>query len=346
MARNWKAVFETWTKPSSDTEAEKQANAERMVRDAINAYEPLKTRKIKIIPQGSYRNNTNVRAESDVDICVCCMDPYYASYEFADYTAGDAGNVAAGYRYAELKDDVEAALVKKFGRAGVQRGKEAFDVHPNTYRVDADVVAAFAHRRYQKKTYNYLSADDYVYPYTEPEGTQFFRDGGGCAIINWPEQHYVNGVAKNKATNYRFKSNVRALKNLKHDMEANGSEAQKQAAKQAPSCLVECLVYNVPAFGDSDCYSMVRDVIVFCYNATKTDEACKAWLELNEMKWLFQATQPWTRAHANTFLLEAWRYGTGATVSSSTQKWTLLWTLSGTKFTNILKRGELWQPDL
>jgi len=54
---------------------------------------------------------------------------------------------------------------------------------------------------------------------------------------------------------------------------------------------------------------MGREVIVHCYAATKADESCKEWVEVNGMKYLFHVTQPWTRSHANTFLLEAWRYG-------------------------------------
>jgi hypothetical protein len=307
MARDWESVFSTWTKPSSDTEAAKQANAERMIRDAIKSHEPLKNRDIRIISQGSYRNNTNVKAESDVDICVCCMDPFFYNYTFADYSLTESNVVAAGYTYAEFKDDVEAALVKKFGRTSVRRGQKAFDVHPNTYRVDADVVAAFAHRRYQKKFYNILT-QGYAFPFTQPEGTQFFADGSGIAIVNWPEQHYTNGVAKNKATAYRFKSVVRALKNLKYEMETSGSDAQRKAAKEAPSYLIECLMYNVPTFVDGSCYEMVRDAIVNCYSPTKADETCKSWLEVNENKWLFHATQPWTRTQANNFLLHAWGY--------------------------------------
>jgi len=307
MARDWKSVFETWTKPSSDTEAEKQGNAESMIRDAIRAYDPLRNRDIRIIPQGSYRNNTNVKQESDVDVCVCCMDPFFYDYTFADYGMTESNVVAAGYSYAEFKNNVEAALVKKFGKAGVRRGQKAFDVHANTYRVDADVIAAFAHRRYQKKSYN-IMIGGYTFPHTEPEGTQFFPDGSGVAIVNWPEQHYTNGVAKNKATAYRFKSVVRALKNLKYEMEVSGNDTQRQAAKATPSYLIECLVYNVDAFADGSCYGMVRDAIVNCYSATKEDETCKRWLEVNENKWLFHATQPWTRSQANNFLLHAWGY--------------------------------------
>ena len=107
-----------------------------MVRDAINNYAPLAGRPVKIIPQGSYRNNTNVRQESDVDICVCCMDPLFDNYDLA----GGYGRETSGiidypqYTYWQFKDDVQAALVKKFGYAGVHRGDKAFDVHANTYR--------------------------------------------------------------------------------------------------------------------------------------------------------------------------------------------------------------------
>jgi len=173
MARDWKAVFETWTRPASDTEAEKQANAERMIRDAVREYAPLNGRDIKVIAQGSYRNNTNVRAESDVDICVCCTEPFFYDYTFSDYTPQESNVIAHPYLFSEFKNDVEAALVKKFGRAGVFRGTKAFDVHANTYRVDADVVAAFAHRRYQKKIYNFMLGGGYVYPYTEPTRSFF-----------------------------------------------------------------------------------------------------------------------------------------------------------------------------
>lgn len=279
-----------------------------MIREAVKAYEPLAARDVRVIPQGSYRNNTNVRAESDVDICVCCMEPFFCEYSFADYQMAESGVIPAMYNYFEFKNDVEKALVKKFGRAGVTRGNKAFDVHANTYRVDADVVAAWAHRRYQPKTYDPL-LQRYLYRYTQPEGTQFSPDGLGGAIVNWPEQHYTNGVAKNRATGYRFKSCTRALKNLKYDMEANGNWDQKQAARTAPSYLVECLMYNVPTFADGGARAMVRDAIAYSYGMTSTDDQCKGWLEVNELKWLFRWTQPWTRIQANTFLLEAWRYG-------------------------------------
>lgn len=304
MAIDWEQTFRTWSKPSSDNECDKQENAERMIGDAIRAYEALKTRDIKIIAQGSYRNNTNVRQESDVDICACCMEPFFDDYQFADYNRAEAGVVPASYTYAQFKNDVQAALEVKFGRPGVTRGDKAFDVHANTYRVDADVVAAFAYRLYTKKEYNFL-AGTYLTSYVEPPGTKFVADNGKI-IINWPEQHYANGVEKNKRTGGRFKFIVRVLKRLKFYLIEKGVGAADAVA----SYLIECLMYNVldSVFGGDSYKDSVQNALLTCFSATKSDENCAKWLEVNENKFLFHATQPWTRQQAYDFVLAAWSY--------------------------------------
>lgn len=306
MARDWEQAFRTWSRPCSDTEAEKQANAERMIRDAISTYAPLSGRTIKVIVQGSYRNNTNVRQDSDVDICVCCMDPFFYDFHFADYGTAEATVVGASYSYPTFKSDVQAALEQKFGKRGVRRGDKAFDVHENTYRVDADVVAAFAHRRYLKREaglYGFLSTAE---QYVKPPGTQFYSDSGK-EIRNWPEQHYANGVAKNSATRGRFKAIARGLKSMNYEMQ----DAGVPAAKPMASYLIECLVYNSPdsAFANESLRWNARECLVHLYTATETDAACKEWGEVNEMKYLFHAAQPWTRAQVQAWLLAAWNYG-------------------------------------
>jgi hypothetical protein len=309
MPRDWESVCSTWTKASSDTECDKQENAERMIRDAINAYSPLASRDIKIIPQGSYRNNTNVRQESDVDICVCCMEPFFDDYSMARYGRAESGVVHASYYpYAQFKNEVGAALINKFGALGVHRGDKAFDVHANTYRVDADVVAAFAHRRYEEAVSGPLPGM-FIRNWIKPEGTQFYADSGGAAIVNWPEQQYRNGVAKNTAIGNRFKWATRVLKNFKYDMEANGNADQKKAAKEAPSYLCECLMFNVPDFIGNSPRKYVRNAIVYAHRETKLDGGWNEWAEVNDLKYLFRGIHAWTREQANTFLLRVWQYG-------------------------------------
>ena len=68
MTRDWETTFRLWSKPSSDTEEEKCNNTERMIRAAISESPVLSKRNVEVFAQGSYKNNTNVRQDSDVDI--------------------------------------------------------------------------------------------------------------------------------------------------------------------------------------------------------------------------------------------------------------------------------------
>ena len=61
------ALLSTWVKPSSDTEKDQQDRAERMVRDAIKGWPAFDGVDYEIYTKGSYPNNTNVKADSDVE---------------------------------------------------------------------------------------------------------------------------------------------------------------------------------------------------------------------------------------------------------------------------------------
>jgi hypothetical protein len=286
------ADFRQWAKPPTTTEDQRCANAETVVRNAIRSYSAFATRNIEVFPQGSYRNGTNVRANSDVDICVRCMDVCFFDVP-AGRSKSDVGLVDAIYSYAEFKNDVERALKGYLGASAVSRGKKAFDLHANTYRVDADVVPTFEHRRYsvQDGRYTYLS------------GTELLPDGG-ARIINWPHQNYENGTSKNNATGTRFKKLVRVLKRLRDAMVYEGNAA----ARPIPSYLIECLVWNVPnnAFLDDQYAVNLRSILLHLYSNTQSDAACNDWGEINELKYLFRGGQPWTRADVNSFVVSAW----------------------------------------
>jgi tRNA nucleotidyltransferase (CCA-adding enzyme) len=70
MARDWDVTFSFWGAPPSNTEQEKCGNAERAIRKAIAASSVLAAKQIDVFVQGSYANGTNVRQDSDVDVCV------------------------------------------------------------------------------------------------------------------------------------------------------------------------------------------------------------------------------------------------------------------------------------
>jgi hypothetical protein len=180
----------------------------------------------------------------------------------------------------------------------VSRGKKAFDVHANTYRIDADVVAAFKHRRYTgNKTED---GTDHFH-----EGVAFLPDGGSL-IKNWPQQTYDNGVARNDETSRCYKRTIRIFKRLRNKMQEDGIP---EAANIA-SFLIECLVWNAPlgAFQNDTYTEVVRQVIIGVWNPTKADETCSKRVEVNRLKWLFRPTQPWTRLQAHQFMQAAWTY--------------------------------------
>ncbi|MBI2891239.1 MAG: nucleotidyltransferase [Nitrospirae bacterium] len=290
--RDWEGVFGTWAGPPSQTEQEQCENATRAIRAAIASSAKLNRRDIKVFIHGSYRNNVNVRQESDIDMGILCRDTFFFDLP-EGYTREQLGlNSPASYEYAQYKNEVEEALVNHFERAAVHRGDKAFDVRANTYRVDADVAPFFEYRRYQ-------TSGSYH------EGVKLVSDSGK-EVINWPEQHYSNGVAKNDATSRAFKGVVRILKKLCIEME----DAGIAAASACPGFLIECMVYNAP----NDCFSQqtwkkaVREVLAFLFNNTLDDERCSKWTEISGLKWLFRDTQKWTRQQAHAFIDAAWNY--------------------------------------
>ncbi len=298
-ASHWETRFQCWSTGPGTSEDDRIENAVTAICKAMDADDQLAPI-TKVYAQGSYRNRVNVRQESDVDVGVI-----YTGGAFYDQYPEGLSRASFGipnhdYTYGQFKEDVANALVKAFGASGVHRGSKAFDIHPNSYRVDADVVPVFEHRRY--------NADGSYY-----SGVQLFADTGE-KIINWPErlfnswpaQHYEEAVAKNDATKRTFKRVVRILKKLRVDIE----EAGHQSAKDIPGFLIECMVYNVPndRFFHPTWDEVVTRVIRNIWTNTKTAQNCNDWVEVSGWKWLFRGQPDAKRAAAYKFIDEAWSY--------------------------------------
>jgi hypothetical protein len=288
----WEEQFQDWAKPPGVTEQTKCENAERACRKAVAESTVLAGHGVSVIQQGSYRNRTNGGIDTDVDLCVLCADSILFDLPENTTPAQFGIIVPWTYSYLEYKRDVGGALASYLGAEHVTRGDKAFDVHENTYRIDADVVACFEYRYY-------MASGQYLV------GTSFLTDGGK-RIVNWPEQNYTNGVAKNTAAGRRFKGCVRILKHLRDEMNREGIAAAKPIA----SYLCECLVWNVPneGFGHDSMTADVRWVLAHIFNNTRQDENCREWCEVNQIKYLFHGTQPWTREQAHGFVSAAWDY--------------------------------------
>jgi hypothetical protein len=292
ISRDWEAQFREWAKPPGKTEQDRCDNAASAIRNAIKASDKLRVRGVSVFTQGSYRNNTNVRNDSDVDIGILCTDTFFHDPLPEGLTSQALGFSDATYQYDQFKNEVEEALVNYFGGSAVKRGNIAFDVHETNYHVEADVAAFFVHRRYSSNG-TYL------------EGVELRTDKEKRRVINWPEQHYKNGVVKNNNTGTRFKSIVRVLKALSNEMIEKGIRSS-----DVLGYMIECLVWNVP--NDSFQYSTytadTRATLAYLFNNTMTQEACKEWGEVSELIYLFHSGQKWTWHQAHAFISAAWDY--------------------------------------
>ncbi|AUD25148.1 nucleotidyltransferase [Bacillus cereus group sp. BfR-BA-01119] len=280
-----------WCKPASETETQKCENALRMIKDAIRESDELREMNIHIIPKGSYHNNTNVRLNSDVDIAVVLKDTFYADYP-KEKSKSDFGNMSSSYKFSDYRDAIERALHAKFGSENVNRGNKAFDLHSNSYRVDADVVPCLEHRRYREDG-------------TFITGTAFDARYTNERVNNYPVQHYENGIRKNNITNRRYKRVVRILKRLRYKMKEDGYEHETIS-----SFLIECLVWNVPNnyFGHVKLSDDVEGSLEYLIYNTSNRDLCGEWGEVSELLYLFHSGRKYTLNQVHDFLKHAKAY--------------------------------------
>jgi hypothetical protein len=290
VSTTWNDRFTTWAQSPSKTEADKIDNAITAIKKALAADAKVAS-VTKVFVQGSYRNRVNVRQDSDVDIGVL----YTGSVCFTHYPDGkgdaDFGLSPAEYTYAQYKNDIGKALTDYFGASHVTRGDKAFDIHENTYRVDADVVPVFEHRRYSTSG-SYIS------------GVELRPDSGG-RVINWPEQHYENGNGKNNDTGRAYRRVVRIIKKLRNIMDEEGIAE----AKALKGFNVECLVWNAPntCFTNETLFEDVSDVLNHLSFYLASMELCKEWGEVSELKYLLAGSDT-KRKQFEAFVDRARRY--------------------------------------
>lgn len=279
----------TWSKPVSNSEDQMCQNAISQITAALKAKFGSK---ISIFLQGSYRNNTNVRLNSDVDIVMRYDDAYYPDLQRlseADKATYNAQRTFAGYNFDQLKTDTQYALMAVF-TTDVKRKNKCIQINGNTNRVTADVIPCFVLKRF--KTLQTIEA----------EGIKFYSDDNH-EIISFPNQHYFNGTAKTEETYRLYKRIVRILKVINYRLIENGTISDKLVS----SFFIECLVYNVSNnnFISGNYTQTLRNVIVKIYDDMKTNAD---YTEVNRLLWLFNNKNPRTRQNALDFMQHCWNY--------------------------------------
>jgi len=228
------AQLETWSGQGSVTQSKNTyATVKAALEDANANYT---NRNFKVFLQGSYGNDTNIWAESDVDVVIRYDRAFFHDIKERPADEQAAFNAAfptnGTYSYDDFKEHVRQALRAKFGNS-VEPDTKAIRIEASGNRRNADVIVAFEFRRYHKFKASYDESHD--------TGMCFFLSDG-TRVANYPDQHSENLTTKHQATSKKFKPLVRIFKNARSKM----VEDQLISDGSAPSYYIEGLLYNVP----------------------------------------------------------------------------------------------------
>ena len=296
MMKYTEDTLKFWTSPLSKTEEQRVENTVLMIKDAIISYDKLSNCNIEVFAQGSYANNTNVRQNSDVDICVMLKSTFFCNYVDGK-TDKDYGYIAGSISYSDFKNYVIEALKSKFGSNVVSIGNKCINIKENSYHVNADVVPAFQYRDY--KTISSVDSTVYI------EGIKFFTKNN-IEIINYPKEHINNGKLKNTRLNYQYKKLVRIMKHIRNDMVDDG----KANGDKITSFLIECLVWNLPdniIKLQNTWKETIHNSITYLWNAINEGKY-KEWGEVSERLCLFHSERKWTPDETKDFLYSMFNY--------------------------------------
>ncbi|MCK5521930.1 MAG: nucleotidyltransferase [Thiomargarita sp.] len=297
MAKFSEQTFDSWKRPASETEETRISHAITTIKEAIRASDDLKNKEIEIFVQGSYANNTNVRRESDVDVCIMLKDTFYAEYP-ENLTRDDYGFTEGTYDYSTYRKQVINALISQFGENSIKNGNKSIKIESNSQRVDADAVPSFQYRNYYYS--NSKISDNFK------EGIKFFSQGGDSTIINYPQIHIENGRRKNTETQRRFKRLARIFKRIRYHMIDEGEPINNGIS----SFLLECLLWNVPneIYNNNGTWiERIEKSISYLYNKTQNVETCEEWREVSEILYLFH-DRKWNRKMVNEYLFQMGNY--------------------------------------
>jgi hypothetical protein len=283
--------LETWSHQGSITQSSNTYNTIKNVLEASTT--PYAGKNFKVFLQGSYGNDTNIYAESDVDIVIRLDDCFQS--DLKQLTEEEKGAYKSAFRdatytHVDFKRDVLSVLAQQYGHA-VAAGDKAIAIDANGSRRKADVIVAIQFRRYFK----FRSSNDSEYV----EGICFWN-GKGERIANYPRQHSANLSTKHQNSSQWLKPMARVLKNMRSRMAGDGLIK----AGLAPSYYIEGLLYNVPNEKFTSSYQdcLLNALTWYRQEASKSNLVCA-----NEQYYLLRDGYHtcWTQANCDEFVAAA-----------------------------------------
>jgi hypothetical protein len=254
-------------------------------------------RNYTIFLQGSYANDTNIYAESDVDVIVQRNDCFY--HDLERLSENERNAYATQYSSTSLSIDHKSLILnlldKKYGNLA-SLGDKAISISPCSGYRKVDIIPAYQFRNY----YRFSSFSEGY-----DEGISFFKKDGS-QIVNYPKQHSQNLTRKHQATNDWFKPIIRIFKNVNARLIDN----RILAKETAPSYFIEGLLYNVPnEYFNHSYQSCFCNIINWIQNQDRSNFICAneqhyllrngfsvTWQEENCKKFIDKTIEFWNQS--------------------------------------------------
>jgi Nucleotidyltransferase domain len=287
--------LDTWSHQGATTTA---SATHLSIRTALTAgvsalQGKVKDGNVEIYLQGSYKNDTNIRGDSDVDVVIQLNSTFGRDLSALPPNQKAFYETAFGqatYPWTDFRADVLRALRSYYGQDKVMEGKKSLKLAAGGGRLAADVVPVLHFRKYQ---YFYShQMQSYL------DGVEFFSRPDNQAIINFPRAHYDNGVTKNSGgkTDGWYKPTVRVFKNARTYLADRGDIVEDLA----PSYFLECLLYNVP---DQKFGASFQDTFVKLWNWLSSEAPVAQLRCQNDQLPLFgNSPEQWDTARAYKLL--------------------------------------------
>ena len=252
----WEKRFRSWKKPLSKTEVSRFKRVLQLILDALHDSLALQGYDFKVRVFGSYRNRTNLRTLSDIDVYVACKAPRAKSRFWRRLAQGTVYRWVAPPWYSRFKKEVQSALEVTFGSHAVDRRNKAIGIRKTAERAGADVLVCVERR----------------------SGIEFWPDRGK-RIVSWPELHRRRAASWNQEVR-RYKAMVRLLKGLRHLLIRKGVRGPDRVS----SFMIECLVWNVPRnyYAADDYMSNLRGILSYLRSGLHSLRHWPRWWQVNE----------------------------------------------------------------
>ena len=176
-----------WAQPGTVMGAK---NTHAAIRKALAQHQwPDHVRYVTYL-QGSYRNNTHLRRQSDVDVVVELTSlPVRDGSRLSDSQRRllDKDFPEPAYGWRRFRGDVRSAIAGSLGDSRVREGKKTFKLVMESPEIPVDVVVAV----------RYLTYTEYSgqRSYKCTEGLGLYLPAEGRWAVNYPHLHRRNGVS-------------------------------------------------------------------------------------------------------------------------------------------------------